>query len=61
MSKCRFLRDDGTCAFDPDDDVREYCVAGPCSAEVDEDGSTPGANLRELAERVKAGYLYGEQ
>ena len=59
-SKCRFLRDDGTCAFSSDDEVREFCVAGPCSVEVDEDGSMPGANLHELAERVQEGYLYGE-
>lgn len=31
MSRCRFLRNDGTCAHDPDDEVREYCVEGPCS------------------------------
>lgn len=31
MSRCRFLRDDGTCGHDPDDEVREYCVEGPCS------------------------------
>ena len=31
MSRCRFLRNDGTCGHDPDDEVREYCVKGPCS------------------------------
>ena len=31
MSRCRFLRNDGTCGHDPDDEVREYCVEGPCS------------------------------
>lgn len=31
MSRCRFLRDDGTCGHDHDDEVREYCVEGPCS------------------------------
>ena len=31
MSLCRFLRNDGTCGHDPDDEVREYCVEGPCS------------------------------
>ncbi len=30
MSRCRFLRDDGTCGHDQDDEVREYCVEGPC-------------------------------
>lgn len=31
MSRCRFLRNDGTCGHDHDDEVREYCVEGPCS------------------------------
>lgn len=31
MRRCRFLRNDGTCGHDPDDEVREYCVEGPCS------------------------------
>lgn len=31
MSRCRFLRNDGTCGHDPEDEVREYCVEGPCS------------------------------
>lgn len=31
MIRCRFLRDDGTCGHDHDDEVREYCVEGPCS------------------------------
>lgn len=30
MSRCRFLRNDGTCGHDKDDEVREYCVEGPC-------------------------------
>lgn len=31
MSRCRFLRDDGTCSHDPmSDEVRQYCVEGPC-------------------------------
>lgn len=30
MSRCRFLRNDGTCGHDPDDEVRKYCVEGPC-------------------------------
>lgn len=30
MSRCRFLSDDGTCGHDQDDEVREYCVEGPC-------------------------------
>lgn len=30
MSRCRFLRNDGTCGHDQDDEVREYCVEGPC-------------------------------
>lgn len=31
MSLCRFLRNDGTCGHDPDDEVIDYCVEGPCS------------------------------
>lgn len=31
MSRCRFLRNDGTCGHYTDDEVREYCVEGPCS------------------------------
>ena len=31
MSRCRFLRNDGTCGHNPGDEVREYCVEGPCS------------------------------
>ena len=27
---CRFLDKDGHCAFHSDDEVKEYCVAGPC-------------------------------
>ena len=30
MSRCRFLRNDGTCSHDPSDEVREYCVEGQC-------------------------------
>ena len=31
MSRCRFLMDDGTCCVHGmDDEVREYCVQGPC-------------------------------
>lgn len=28
---CRFLDKDGHCAFHSDDEVKEYCVAGPCT------------------------------
>ena len=27
---CRFLDNDGHCAFHSDAEVKEYCVAGPC-------------------------------
>ena len=49
MSKCRFLNDDGTCSYLSDEDYLDYCVQGPCSAEIDEDGTVPWAMLRGMA------------
>ena len=48
MSRCRFLRDDGTCGHDHDDDVREYCVEGPCSdyEELDNEAIEPYRSTR---------------
>ena len=34
---CRFLDSDGHCAFHSNEEVKEYCVAGPCPDEQDYD------------------------
>lgn len=32
MSECKYKRQDGSCAVLSDNEVREYCVEGPCTS-----------------------------
>lgn len=34
MNECKFKRPDGVCEHLSDDEVKEYCVEGPCTAYV---------------------------
>ncbi len=36
MSECKFKRPDGSCEILSDDEVKEYCVEGPCTREEEE-------------------------